>query len=135
MDLSRNLFIDQDMVCETSNKYDEASETSKGDIEKEKFRKFVYARTEHVLNVYRINLVLQAERLSVIEGYKELMKRDRSLMPLESSRFQEDDEIMGITLRMIEKDMIWHNDHHQQAIRNLTILQQQLFNERIERKK
>ena len=34
VDLSRNLFIDQDMVCETSDKYDEASETSKGDIEK-----------------------------------------------------------------------------------------------------
>ena len=42
---------------------------------------------------------------------------------------------MGITLSMIEKDMIWHNDHHQQAIRDLTILQQQLFNQRIERKK
>ena len=36
---------------------------------------------------------------------------------------------------MIEKDMIWHNDHHQQAIRDLTILQQQLFNHRIERNK
>ena len=34
---------------------------------------------------------------------------------------------------MIEKDMIWHNDHHQQAIRDLMILQQQLFNQRIER--
>ena len=33
---------------------------------------------------------------------------------------------------MIEKDMIWHNDHHQQAIRDLTILQQQLFNHRID---
>ena len=42
---------------------------------------------------------------------------------------------MGITLSMIEKDMIWYNDHHQQAIRDLTILQQQLFNQRIERKK
>ena len=36
---------------------------------------------------------------------------------------------------MIEKDMIWHNDHHQQAIRDLMILQKQLFNQRIERKK
>ena len=35
MDLSRHLFVDQDMVWETSNKYDEASETSKGDMEKE----------------------------------------------------------------------------------------------------
>ena len=40
VDSSRNLLIDQDMVCETSNKHDEASETSKGDIEKEKFGKF-----------------------------------------------------------------------------------------------
>ena len=36
---------------------------------------------------------------------------------------------------MIEKDMICHNDHHQQAIRDLTILQKQLFNQRIERNK
>ena len=36
---------------------------------------------------------------------------------------------------MIEKDMIWHNDHHQQAIRDLMSLQQQLFNQRIERNK
>ena len=42
---------------------------------------------------------------------------------------------MGITLSMIEIDMIWHNDHHQQAIRDLMILQPQLFNQRIERKK
>ena len=39
---------------------------------------------------------------------------------------------MGITVSTIEKDMIWHNDHHQQAIRDLMILQQQLFNQRIE---
>ena len=61
-DSSRNVFIDQDMVCETCNKHDEVTETSKGDIKKEKFRKFLYARAVHVLNVYRINLVLQAER-------------------------------------------------------------------------
>ena len=97
VDSSRNLFIDQDMVCETSNKYDEASETSRGDIEKEKFRKFLYDRAVHVLNVYRIKLVLQAEMLSVIEGYKELVNQDTSLMPLESSRFREDDEIVEIT--------------------------------------
>ena len=42
---------------------------------------------------------------------------------------------MGITVSMIQKDKIWHNDHHQQAIRDLMILQQQLFNQRIERKK
>ena len=83
--------------------------------------------------MYRINLVLPAERLSVIEGYKELVKQDSSLMSLESSRFHEDDEIVGITVSMIKKDMIWHNDLHQQAIRDLMILQQQLFNQRIER--
>ena len=32
---------------------------------------------------------------------------------------------------MIHKDMIWHNDHHQQAIRDLMIVQQQLVNQRI----
>ena len=42
---------------------------------------------------------------------------------------------MGITINMIEKDIIWHNDHHQQAIRELILLQQQLFNQRIERNK
>ena len=36
---------------------------------------------------------------------------------------------------MIQKDMIWQNDHHQQAIRDFMILQQQLFNQRIERNK
>ena len=81
-----NLFIEQEINCETTNKNDETSETSKGDIEKEKFRKYLYARAIHVLNVYRTNLILQAERLSVIEGYKELVKQDSSLMPLESSR-------------------------------------------------
>ena len=85
--------------------------------------------------MYRINSILQAERLSVVEGYKELVKQDSSLIPLESSRYQEDDEIVGITISMIEKDMTWNNDHHQLAIRDLIILQQQLFNQRIERKK
>ena len=33
-------FIDQEMDCESSNKNDETSETSKGDTEKEKFRIF-----------------------------------------------------------------------------------------------
>ena len=36
---------------------------------------------------------------------------------------------------MIQIDIIWHNNNHQQAIRDLMILQQQLFNQRIERKK
>ena len=89
----------------------------------------------HVLNVYRINLALQAERLLLIEEYRELVIQDSSSMPLESSQFQEDNENVGITVSMIQKDMIWHNDHHQQAIRDFIILQQQLFNQRIERKK
>ena len=33
---------------------------------------------------------------------------------------------------MIEKDMTWKNDHHQHAIRDLIILQHQLFNQRTE---
>ena len=74
------------MDCETTNKIDETSETSKGDAEREKFRKGLDARVVHFFNVYRINSILQAERLSVIEGYKELVKQDSSLMPLESSR-------------------------------------------------
>ena len=64
--IPNNPFIDQEMNCETTNKNDETSETSRGDIEKEKLRKNLYARAVHVLNVYRINLILQAERLSVI---------------------------------------------------------------------
>ena len=36
---------------------------------------------------------------------------------------------------MIQKDMISHNKHHQQAIRELVFLQQQLFNQRSERNK
>ena len=38
-------------------------------------------------NVFRINSVLQEGRLSLVEGYKELVRQDSSLMPLESSRF------------------------------------------------
>ena len=103
--MPKNPFIDQEMNCETTSKYDETSAKSNGDIEKEKFKKILHTRAVHVLIVYRINLILQAERLSVIEGYKELVKQDSSLMPLESSRFQEDDAIVGITISMIEKDM------------------------------
>ena len=83
--------------------------------------------------MYRINSVLQAERLSVVEGYKELVRQDSSLQPLESSPFQGDVEIVGMMINMIQKDMIWHNEHHQPAIRELVFLQQQLFNQRIER--
>ena len=36
-------------------------------------------------------------------------------------------------VNMIQKDMIWHNEHHQQAIWELVFLQEQLFNQRIER--
>ena len=36
---------------------------------------------------------------------------------------------------MIQKDMAMHNDHHEQAIRDLMALQQQLFIQRIERNK
>ena len=49
------------MNYETTIKNDETSETYNGDSEKEKFRKFLYARGVHVLNVYRINSVLQAQ--------------------------------------------------------------------------
>ena len=82
-------FIDKEMDYETNNKGEDISETSNGDVEKEKFREFLYVRAVHVVNVYRINSILQAGRLPVIEGYKELVKQDSSLnlMPLELSRF------------------------------------------------
>ena len=76
--MHNNPFIDQEMDYETTIKNDETSETSNGDTEKEKFRKFIYARAVHVLNVYRIHLALEAERLSVIQGYKEFMKQGSS---------------------------------------------------------
>ena len=38
-------------------------------------------------------------------------------------------------VNMIQEDMTWHKEHHQQAIRELVFLQQQLFNQRIERNK
>ena len=71
----------------------------------------------------------------MVEGYKELKRQDGSLMPLESSQFQEDDEIVEMTVNMIQKDVTWYNEFHQQAIRELVFLQQQLFNRRIERNK
>ena len=64
--MPNNSFIDQEMDCEAKIQNDETCETSKGDI-KNKNKKY-YARAVHVLNVYRINSILQAERLSVIEG-------------------------------------------------------------------
>ena len=67
--MPNNPFIDQEMNCETTYKNDETSKTSKDDAEKEKFRKILYARAVHILNVYRIKSILHAERLSVIEGY------------------------------------------------------------------
>ena len=80
-----NPFIDQEMDYNTTIKNDETSERSNGDSENENFRNFLYAIVVHVSNVYRINSVLQAEKLSVVDGYKEFMKQDSSLMPLESS--------------------------------------------------
>ena len=73
--------------------------------------------------MYRINSVHQAERLPLFQGYKELVRQDSSLIPLESCQFQEDDEIVGMMVNMIQKDMIWHNEHHQQAISKLVFLQ------------
>ena len=73
------------MDYNTTIENNETSESSNGDSEKGKFRKFLYVRAVHVLNVYRINSVLHAERLSVVEGYKELARQDSYLMPLESS--------------------------------------------------
>ena len=75
-------------------------------------------RVVHVLNVFRINSVLQAERFLVSEGYKELVRYDSSLMSLESSQFGEDDEIVGMMVNKIQKDMIWYNAHHQQPSGN-----------------
>ena len=42
--MHNNPFIDQRMDYNTTTKNDETSETSNGDSEKEKFRKFLYAR-------------------------------------------------------------------------------------------
>ena len=69
--MHNNPLIDQEMDHNTTITTDEISETSNGDSEKEKFKKLIYARAVHVLNVYRINSILQAEMLSVVEGYKE----------------------------------------------------------------
>ena len=83
-----NPFINQEIDYKTTIKSDETSETYNGDSEEEeKFMKFLNARELHVLKVYRIYSVLQAEKLSVVEGYKELVRRDSSLMLLESSQF------------------------------------------------
>ena len=41
-----------------------------------------YMQELHI--VYRISMVLQAERLSLVEGYKELVRQDSSLVTLES---------------------------------------------------
>ena len=95
----------------------------------------MYAPAFHALNLYRINYELQVERHSLIEGNREHVRLDSSLIPLESSHSQEDDEIMGITIDMIQKDVRWHNAHSAQTIRNLENLQSHLFNQRPERSK
>ena len=76
MKMDNNTTIDNEETIETSN----------GESEKGKFRKFLYARAVHVLNVYRINLDLQEERFLAVEGYKVLLRQDSSLMPLKSSQ-------------------------------------------------
>ena len=48
---------------------------------KKKNSEKVYARVVHILTVYRVNSILQAGKLSVIEGSKELVNQDSSLMP------------------------------------------------------
>ena len=45
--MPNNPFIDQEMNCETTNKNDETSETSKGDTVNEIFRNILYARAVH----------------------------------------------------------------------------------------
>ena len=45
----------------------------------------------------------------------------------ESSHFQEDDEIDGITMGMIQKDVSWYNNQSAQTIRNLENLQSHLI--------
>ena len=68
-----NPFIELGMDNNTTIENDDTSETSNGGSEKQEFRKFLYARAVHVLNVYRINLVHQAESFFLVEGYKELV--------------------------------------------------------------
>ena len=85
--MHHNPFNEQEMDNNTTIENDDTSETSNGDSEKEKFRKFLYARVVHVLNVYRIILVLQVERVLLVEEYKELVRQESSLVPLESSQF------------------------------------------------
>ena len=109
------------------------SKTSNGDSEAEHFWNFLYARGVHALNLCRINYELQAERLPLIEGYRVLVGLDSSLIPLDSSCFQEDDEIMGITMVMIQNYVSSQNDQSAQGIRKLENLQNHLLNLRIER--
>ena len=89
-----NSSIDQEME---NNAAIVNSDDRRGDSEAEHFWKFLYASASavHALNLYRISSELQAERLSLIEGYRELVRLDSSLIPIESSCFQEDDEIVG----------------------------------------
>ena len=61
------------------------------------------------------------------------MRLDRSLIPIESSCFQGNGEIVWITMSMIQKDASWQTDQSAQAIRNLENLQNYLFNLWIER--
>ena len=105
----------------------EDSQTSKEDSETEYFQTFLHARAVHALYLYRINYELQAEMLSLIEGYRELVRLDSSLIPLESSCFREDDEIVGITMDMIQKNVSWHDNQSALTIRNLANLQSHLL--------
>ena len=72
--MSNNPFIDQEMNNETTKMMKPVKHQK--EILKRKIQKFLYARAVHVLNVYRINSILEAERLSIIEEYKGLVKQE-----------------------------------------------------------
>ena len=54
-----------------------------------------------------------------MNGYQELVCLDSSLIPLESLRYLEDDEILNMTMGMVKKDLIWHNLQFSEALHHL----------------
>ena len=69
------------------------------------------AREIHTLDIFSMNCELQNKWWALIEVYCELVHLDSLLIPLESSSFHEDDEIVDTTMGMIPKDISWQNEH------------------------
>ena len=96
-------------------------------LEEVYFQRSLYTRAMHTARLSQKNNEIQTKCQSLINGYQELVCLDSSLIPLESSRYLEDDEIVIITMGLVRKDICWNNLQFSEALHHLQSLQVHLF--------